>query len=1086
MCPQRTTPAPNRPRQQYTRQRAPTQPRRTPHLPRQCTLWDFIGLPRTPSNTTTPTTPPTPTTHDPTHDSPPNSNSNTPTTTPVAVDDTPPTQPFIHTEAPNSSESHQSQLAPNTSNEPWGDMWVFQRPITTFRVVSKNTGTINLQNLDMQAITQELLHINASVFAAQETNVHWDTATNYQLYQQCKRSAPQIKITTATSQEPAADWYKPGGTLLLTLNAWTSRVIKQGSDSVLGRWSYQELLGKNNQRVVIVSGYRVCKQKFDGAANTTSAQQTRLLQAQGEQHPNPRRRFLDDLILQIQEWRQDHKEVIVCLDANEPVDDPRSEIARLFSETDLTDLHQHRYPSLRKPATYQRGSQAIDLIAGSPAVTEALLHAWIHPFGDPVSIKGDHRLLGVDLDPEILFGQATIPVNHPQHRGAKSKHAQTVNKFCKQVVQKCNQQQLAQRIATLQSVDVLQPHHQIELEAIDTSLTKILLTADKACLPQQKAPWSPELNQAYLRHRLWTLTLTAKRTERDMTDVLTALRKHLLPSPLDEQEKHNSLSTNLRNAQKNLRKAKKEADALRKKHLDALLNEARVSNKKKQSKMLTHLINAEQNRRCYASFRQHTKPKSPGGLAYITIQEPGQPVKTIMDCDEMNDTLLDYSRTHFAKAQGSPFTIDPLQRLLQYDGLTTFGNQILKGRADLDNMPLEAPTRALLLQMKDKMPATSTKDHPLLYDELQKGIKKWPENTTTSPSGRHLGIYKSLQRHVLTQEEKDAIPPSQLADPIKEGRDVLFLIFDIMSLALRHTYTLERWKTVWTLFIEKELGNPDLNRLRCIMLFEADWQLLLKWHSSYGFLPKSEKAKTLTEAQGGGRKGRSAIDQATQQIVEAELIKLNQRPAIDLFLDARHCFDLMVEACHNMACRRQGAADDYLRLHAQTHRLMKYYVRHKYGMLEDFNTFENHPWHGAGQGAADAALHYIVLSNALIVAYHTRIQPWIITDPTLTMTIVKSLKAFIDNMAMSVGGKSIPFDNLVQTAQMQLQWWTQLLQASGRELNPKKCCCTIYDWKPDTSGILRFSPPSPNAIAISLYPTQPNQTIQILKPNEGT
>jgi len=159
----------------------------------------------------------------------------------------------------------------------------------TFRIVSKNTGTINLQNLDMQTITQELLHINASVFVAQEMNVHWDTATKYQLYQQCKCIAPQIKLTTATSQEPAADWYKPGGTLLLTLNAWTSHVIQQGSDSILGRWSYQELLGKNNRRVVIVSGYRVCKQKFDGASNTTSAQQTHLLQAHGEPHPNPQR-----------------------------------------------------------------------------------------------------------------------------------------------------------------------------------------------------------------------------------------------------------------------------------------------------------------------------------------------------------------------------------------------------------------------------------------------------------------------------------------------------------------------------------------------------------------------------------------------------------------------------------------------------------------------------------------------------------------------------------------------------------------------------------------------------------------------------
>jgi len=52
-----------------------------------------------------------------------------------------------------------------------------------------------------------------------------------------------------------------------------------------------------------------------------------------------------------------------------------------------------------------------------------------------------------------------------------------------------------------------------------------------------------------------------------------------------------------------------------------------------------------------------------------------------------------------------------------------------------------------------------------------------------------------------------------------------------MSLALLHTYMLNCWKTVWTLFIEKEIGNPDINQLRCIMLFEADWQLLLKWHA---------------------------------------------------------------------------------------------------------------------------------------------------------------------------------------------------------------------------------------------------------------
>jgi len=96
------------------------------------------------------------------------------------------------------------------------------------------------------------------------------------------------------------------------------------------------------------------------------------------------------------------------------------------------------------------------------------------------------------------------------------------------------------------------------------------------------------------------------------------------------------------------------------------------------------------------------------------------------------------------------------------------------------------------------------------------------------------------------------------------------------------------------------------------MLFKTDWQLLLKWHLSQGFLPKSKAAQTLTLVQGGSCKGHSAIDQATQQVVEMELICMDQRPAINMFLDAQWCFDLMIKACHNMACHHQGAADDYL------------------------------------------------------------------------------------------------------------------------------------------------------------------------------
>jgi len=392
-------------------------------------------------------------------------------------------------------------------------------------------------------------------------------------------------------------------------------------------------------------------------------------------------------------------------------------------------------------------------------------------------------------------------------------------------VLKCNQENLAAHLHTLLQLSTMTTQHYKELEAIDQSLTKILLHADRACLPPNPAPWSPALNQAYLRHCVWSVALSAHRTKRDMDNVISALRARLKPSPEDALELTRSILASLCHAQKALRKAKCEAAALWKAHLEALLNKARATNEKKKLSALTYLICAEQNRPCYAAFRQHTKPKLQGGLGYITVSHrPDQPPQIILDQEEMNDTLLEHSRTHFAKAQGSPFTVEPLMHLLHYDGLTPLGNQVLKGCADLDSLSLDRPTKALLHNMRDKMPSPTLHEHPLQYEDLACRIKKWKESTTTSPSGHHLGIYKSLLCHVLNDKDQKEYRKQHPSDLIIQGKDVLHLVFDIMTLALCHTYMLERWQKVWTIFIEKELGNPDLARLQCIMLFEADYR----------------------------------------------------------------------------------------------------------------------------------------------------------------------------------------------------------------------------------------------------------------------
>jgi len=103
-------------------------------------------------------------------------------------------------------------------------------------------------------------------------------------------------------------------------------------------------------------------------------------------------------------------------------------------------------------------------------------------------------------------------------------------------------------------------HHHKELKAIDQLLTKILVTADLQCTPNNPAPWSPDLNQAYLCHQLWSIALTAKQTKRDLTAAITAICQCLVPTPDDMESANCSISANLCQAQKVLRKAKRDAN----------------------------------------------------------------------------------------------------------------------------------------------------------------------------------------------------------------------------------------------------------------------------------------------------------------------------------------------------------------------------------------------------------------------------------------------------------------------------------------------------------------------------------------------
>eukprot|EP00957_Ditylum_brightwellii_P065925 4999719-Ditylum_brightwellii.AAC.1 len=74
------------------------------------------------------------------------------------------------------------------------------------------------------------------------------------------------------------------------------RKMKGGEDgNGLGWWSFVQLTGRDQRKVMFVLAYKLCKQTDEGDS-TATAQQKRLLTMQGNSEIKPRNAFNQDLL----------------------------------------------------------------------------------------------------------------------------------------------------------------------------------------------------------------------------------------------------------------------------------------------------------------------------------------------------------------------------------------------------------------------------------------------------------------------------------------------------------------------------------------------------------------------------------------------------------------------------------------------------------------------------------------------------------------------------------------------------------------------------------------------------------------------
>jgi hypothetical protein len=97
------------------------------------------------------------------------------------------------------------------------------------------------------------------------------------------------------------------------------------------------------------------------------------------------------------------------------------------------------------------------------------------------------------------------------------------------------------------------------------------------------------------------------------------------------------------------------------------------------------------------------------------------------------------------------------------------------------------------------------------------------ESTSTSPSGWHLRHYKAIVND----------PDLKKQDPkhshLRERKThFVSALVKLLNIPIKYGFAPKRWCTSVTVMIEKDPGNPRIERLRVIHLFKADYNLSLK------------------------------------------------------------------------------------------------------------------------------------------------------------------------------------------------------------------------------------------------------------------
>ena len=221
------------------------------------------------------------------------------------------------------------------------------------------------------------------------------------------------------------------------------------------------------------------------------------------------------------------------------------------------------------------------------------------------------------------------------------------------------------------------------------------------------------------------------------------------------------------------------------------------------------------------------------------------------------------------------------------------------------------------------------------------------EETSSSKSGIHFGHYKA-----------------RCADVQLAAIDAAMARIPFVT-----SYSPTRWQEGLNVMIEKKAGNYRVDKLRTILLYEADFNQNNKLMAKT-MMRQAETHQLLAPEQYGSRKFHNAQDQSLNKCLTFDILRQTRTRAGMAGVDLKSCYDRIVHSAAGLAMQRVGCPHPAIESSFQTIQQLRHFIRTIYGdSTRSFSANQGHCPVLKSQGGptkAELLTHREIWANVVI------------------------------------------------------------------------------------------------------------------------